>query len=56
VAKKQKYYVVWEGNSTWHIYFMGRMSKQIKGYPSAKYKSFENLAEAEFAKEIILNL
>lgn len=49
MAKKQKYYVVWEGvkpgiYDTWQ-----ECQKQIVGHPSAKYKSFESLAEAEYA-------
>ncbi len=49
LAKKQKYYVVWEGNVPGIFSSWKECQEQIIGYPSAKYKSFENLAEAEFA-------
>ena len=50
-TKKQKYYVVWEGNipgiyNTWN-----ECQLQIKGYPAAKYKSFMSLDEAKNAFE-----
>jgi ribonuclease HI len=49
LAKKQKYYVVWEGNVPGIFTSWVECQEQIKGHPSAKYKSIENLAEAEYA-------
>ncbi len=51
MAKKQKYYVVWEGNlpgiyNTWE-----ECQLQIKGHPCAKYKAFDSRAEAEYANK-----
>ena len=44
--KKQKYYVVWEGKKP-GIYTQWDDAKaQVEGYPTAKYKSFEDSAEA----------
>ena len=48
-GKKNKFYVVWEGNepgiySSWAI-----CQVQIKGYPNAKYKGFPTREEAEDA-------
>ena len=46
---KQKYYVVWDG-VTPGIYTSSSESQlQVKGYDSAKYKSFDNREEAERA-------
>lgn len=52
MAKKSKYYVVWEGNKTGIFTSWKDCQKQIKGYSGAKYKSFESKLEAEnaFAK------
>ncbi len=50
MAKKQKYYVVWEGFSPGIYDSWEDCKNQITGYPTAKYKAFENLAEAEFAR------
>ena len=52
MAKKQKYYVVWQGNqpgiySTWE-----ECEKQIKGVTGAKYKSYESRTLAEQAFRI----
>lgn len=49
MAKKQKYYVVWQGvnpgvYSTW-----AQCQAQINGYPGAQYKSFDTKVEAEEA-------
>jgi ribonuclease HI len=49
VAKKQKYYVVWEGNMPGIYLSWAECQRQISGHPSAKYKAFDSLAEAEFA-------
>ncbi len=47
--KKQKYYVVWEGMQTGIFSTWDECQRQTKGYPQAKYKSFESLAQAEEA-------
>lgn len=39
---KQKYYVVWEGKETGIFDSWAACQEQIKGYPSARYKSFKN--------------
>ena len=49
MAKKQKYYVVWQGvepgiYETWEECLL-----QTKGFAGAKYKSFESMQEAEAA-------
>ena len=51
VAKKQKYYVVWEGNMPGIYNSWEECQNQIKGHPSAKYKAFDSLADAEFASK-----
>ena len=51
LAKKQKYYVVWEGNTPGIYMSWEDCQLQIKGHPTAKYKSFDSLAEAEFAQK-----
>ncbi len=47
--KKQKYYVVWVGNQPGIYDSWDKCQQQIKGYPNARYKSFESKAEAEAA-------
>jgi len=49
MAKKKKYYVVWEGNNTGIFNTWTECQLQIKGYPNARYKSFTSLEEAEDA-------
>lgn len=49
MAKKQKYYVVWEGNQTGIFDSWAKCQLQIKGYPNARYKSFNSKLEAENA-------
>ncbi len=49
MAKKKKYYVVWEGNNTGIFDSWTETQLQIKGYPNARYKSFKTLEEAEAA-------
>ncbi|MFK7807816.1 MAG: viroplasmin family protein [Saprospiraceae bacterium] len=49
MAKKKKYYVVWEGNDTGVFDTWAKCQLQIKGYPNAKYKSFPSKMEAEMA-------
>lgn len=47
--KKQKYYVVWQGNEPGIYNSWAECQLQIKGYPNAKYKSFGSKAAAEEA-------
>lgn len=49
MAKKQKYYVVWEGKQPGIYRTWGECQSNIHGYPAAKYKAFDSLAEAEYA-------
>lgn len=51
LAKKQKYYVVWEGFVPGIYHSWDECKKQIEGHPTAKYKSFDSIAEAEFAQK-----
>lgn len=46
MAKKNKYYVVWEGNQPGIYESWTECQLQIKGYPNAKYKAFKTQAEA----------
>src|SRR5690606_12768080 len=46
MAKKQKYYVVWEGNKTGVFDSWTETQLQIKGYPNARYKAFSTREEA----------
>ena len=48
-SKKQKYYVVWEGNNSGIFNAWDDCKIQIKNYKGAKYKSFKTLKEAEKA-------
>ncbi len=47
--KKQKFYVVWEGLDTGIFKTWDECQAKVKGYPQAKYKSFDTLGEAEEA-------
>ena len=49
MAKKKKYYVVWEGNNPGVYDSWNDCKLQIQGYPNAKYKSFTSLDEATAA-------
>lgn len=49
MAKKQKYYVVWQGNQPGIYDSWAECEKQIKGVTGAKYKSYESLTLAEQA-------
>jgi ribonuclease HI len=49
MAKKQKYYVVWQGRQTGVFTDWRECEKQIKGMEGAQYKSFDSLKEAEVA-------
>lgn len=46
MAKKNKYYVVWEGNTPGVYDNWTDCQLQIKGYPGAKYKAFPTREEA----------
>ena len=47
--KKQKYYVVWKGHEPGIYHSWPECQKQIEGFPTARYKSFKTLIEAEVA-------
>jgi len=49
MAKKQKYYVVWVGETPGIYDSWGECQLHIKGYPGAKYKSFTSRQAAEEA-------
>jgi ribonuclease HI len=49
MAKKQKYYVVWEGAKKGVFATWDEAKAQVMGYPTAKYKSFDTKAEADKA-------
>ena len=43
---KKKYYVVWEGYETGVFDSWEEAEEQIKGYPGARYKSYDSLEAA----------
>jgi ribonuclease HI len=49
MAKKQKYYVVWVGAKPGIYTSWDDAKAQVMGFPTAKYKSFDTLKEAEEA-------
>ena len=49
MAKKQKYYVVWEGYTPGVYDDWKKCEAQVKSYTGARYKSFESLEEAKEA-------
>jgi ribonuclease HI len=49
MAKKQKYYVIWEGKVPGIYTSWEECQVQIAGFPSPKFKSFDSRVEAEFA-------
>ncbi len=49
MAKKQKYYTVWKGRQTGVFNTWKEAEEQVKGFETAKYKSFGSLKEAEDA-------
>jgi len=49
MAKKKKYYVVWQGVTPGIYESWADCQLQIKGYPAARYKSFKSREEAEAA-------
>ncbi len=52
MSKKQKYYVVWQGNAPGVYESWAECEKQIKGVAGAKYKSYESRTLAEQAFRI----
>lgn len=52
MAKKQKYYVVWQGNQPGIYDSWADCEKQIKGVAGAKFKSYESRTLAEQALRI----
>ncbi len=46
MAKKKKYYVVWQGVTPGIYDSWAECQLQIKGYPAARYKSFKTMEEA----------
>ncbi len=60
MAKKQKYYVVWQGRQPGVYLTWDDCQSQVRGFEQAKFKSFDRLADAEaaflesFAKHIKL--
>ncbi len=49
MAKKKKYYTVWEGNTPGVYDSWDACKAQIQGYPNARYKSYKSREEAEAA-------
>ncbi len=49
LAKKQKYYVVWEGHQPGIYDSWDKCQEQIKGFPKAKFKSFSSMEVAQKA-------
>lgn len=49
MAKKKKYYVVWEGNTPGIYDSWEHCQREIKGYANAKFRSFTSLEEAKKA-------
>ena len=49
MAKKTKFYVVWQGRQTGVFTDWKECEAQIKGFEDARYKSFESIEEAEAA-------
>lgn len=49
MAKKQKYYVVWQGVNPGVYNSWTACQAQINGYPGAQYKSFDTKTEADSA-------
>jgi ribonuclease HI len=49
MAKKTKFYVVWQGRKTGIFTDWKECEAQIKGFDDAQFKSFDSIAEAELA-------
>ena len=52
MAKKQKYYVVWQGKQPGIYTSWDECKKQVAGVQGAQYKSFDTVAEAEAASRL----
>ena len=52
MAKKAKFYVVWEGHNPGVYDSWGLCQAEIQGYSGAKYKSFKTREEAQHAFEL----
>ena len=52
MAKKQKYYVVWQGKKPGIYTDWDECKEQVVGVQSAQYKSFDTMAEAEAASRL----
>lgn len=48
---KKKFYVIWVGHQTGIVDNWAECQRRIKGYPSAKYKSYKTMEEAQKAFE-----
>lgn len=55
MAKKQKYYVVWQGKLPGIYTSWDECKKQVQGVQGAQYKSFDTLVEAEAASRLPYN-
>src|SRR5690349_13760007 len=49
MGNKPRFYVVWKGKTTGIFNTWTECKAQVHGYPGARYKSFENRAQAEQA-------
>lgn len=52
MAKKEKYYVVWDGASCGVFSSWEACQEAVEGYSNARYKSFKSMEEAEDAYEM----
>ena len=52
MAKKQKYYVVWQGKKPGIYSSWEECKEQVSGVQGAQYKSFDSMAEAEAASRL----
>lgn len=55
MAKKQKYYVVWQGKKPGIYTDWDECKEQVKGVQGAQYKGFDSMAEAEAAIKLPYN-
>ena len=55
MAKKQKYYVVWQGKKPGIYTDWDECKEQVVGVQGAQYKSFDSMAEAEQASRLPYN-
>src|SRR5688572_13102132 len=49
MSKQKKYYVVWHGHQPGIYDSWEHCQREIKGYPDAKFKSFNSMEEARIA-------